>query len=101
MFNFIKEKIEKKVDEKVITPAKESLMDLVKEGFKFCAIIGTTLIIHNIVKSVTPEDTGFAKKATILVGEYVISDVICNTISIGAEKTWDDTAEAFNTFRNR
>ena len=68
---------------------KKKIITTAKCAFKLVATIGTAIIVKSLLDAVTPKHAHPAKKIAVVVGGYVISDMIVEKIGEEAEKSWD------------
>ena len=68
---------------------KENVVKIAKCTFKLTATIGASIIVKSIFDSVMPRNPNPAKKIVVLVGGYVLSDMIVEKVSEEAGKSWD------------
>lgn len=51
-----------------------------KGTFKAVSTIGTTLILANFIKAITPKDISPIKKIAIISGELILSDMLMEAV---------------------
>ena len=74
---------------------KRRIVKIAKGTFKLVATIGTAIIVKSILDAVTPNNTPPVKKIAVLIGGYVISDMIVEKVQEEADKTWERTCSIF------
>ena len=78
---------------------KRRTIKIAKGTFKLLATIGTAIIVKSIFDVVTPKDTSPAKKVAVVIGGYVLSDMIVEKVQNEAEKSWDRAVQSLEDIR--
>ena len=81
---------------------KRRMLKIAKGAFRIAATIGTAIIVKGIVDAVSPtyvrKDRFMAlvtaQKTAVLVGSYVIGDMITEKVSEATDRVWDKTVES-------
>ena len=79
--------------------SKRRILKVAKGTFKIAATIGTAIIVKGILDAVTPKSVGPAKKVAVLIGGYVLSDMIVTKVEEEAGKSWDRTVKSIREVR--
>ena len=72
---------------------------IAKGTFKLVATLGTAIIVKGILDAVTPRHINPAKKVAVLIGGYVLSDMIVEKVQEEAGHTWDRTVKSIREIR--
>ena len=78
---------------------KRRAVKIAKGTFKLVATLGTAIIVKGLLDSVTPRNVGPAKRVAVLVGGYVLSDMIVEKVQEEAGHTWDRTVKSIREVR--
>lgn len=78
---------------------KRRAVKIAKGTFKLVATLGTAIIVKGILDVVTPQQINPAKKVAVLIGGYVLSDMVVEKVQEEAGKTWDRTVKSIREVR--
>lgn len=79
---------------------KRRAVKIAKGTFKLVATIGTAIIVKGILDAVTPKNVGPAKKVAVIIGGYVLSDMIVEKVQEEAGKSWDRTVSSIREVKD-
>ena len=78
---------------------KRRAVKIAKSTFKLVATLGTAIIVKGLLDAVTPKHIHPAKRVAVMVGGYVLSDMIVEKVQEEAGKTWDRTVKSVREVR--